>query len=640
MSAVWRLATAGARAHRGGLVGPALALGLASTLLTVTGVLLETGLRAASAAPLSSRAVAGAQLTTLASSFAGTALVVVVLVVATTVSLALRRRREELALLRAVGATRGQVRRIVASEVLQVGLVAAPLGAVPGLLLARAMTPLLRDAALVAPDADPVLSPLPVLGAVLVLLPTALAAGWLAARETLRPPPTAAVREAEVEQPALGRRRSVAAAVTAVLGLAAAGTPLVVPGLVGSAAAASSALLLVVAAALAGPLLLAWGVERCAPLLRGTRHAPVRLAADNLQGFSRRLTAVVVPLALVVAVGAVQTSTDAAVSRAARAQLDAALGGDLVVTGGQGVPPEVADSVAGLPGVRASAPMATSVAEVRTDEDDLGGLSWETVSVRVLDPGTPATLLDPGVTAGSLAALSRAGTVAVSTDSALETGAGVGDELMMRLGQERFAARVVAVYDRGVGLGGYLIGRSTPAAHRAPTTIEALLVAADDPGVSARVRDRAAAAGLSVTTPGAYAGEAGSAEDASQRLETVLLLMLLVFVALGATDALVLTTVGRRRELALLHRTGATPRQLVVMTVLEALATGATAWAVGTVAVLPALLGVAGGLLGTALPVLDVPVYLTLSIGALALTLGASVPAGMRTIRAVTRLAT
>ncbi|WP_345741915.1 FtsX-like permease family protein [Serinicoccus marinus] len=111
---MWTLARAGARAHRGGLIGTALALGLAATLLTLTGVLLETGVRAGTGDPLSPGALAGAQLTILASSFAGTALVVVLVVVVTTVSLALRQRRPEFALLRAVGATRAQVRGIIA----------------------------------------------------------------------------------------------------------------------------------------------------------------------------------------------------------------------------------------------------------------------------------------------------------------------------------------------------------------------------------------------------------------------------------------------------------------------------------------------------------------------------------------------
>ena len=80
-------------------------IALAAALLAATGRLLESGLRA------SGTDGDPGLLAALAASFAGTALVVVVLVVASTVTLALRRRRRELALLRAVGATRTQVRR-------------------------------------------------------------------------------------------------------------------------------------------------------------------------------------------------------------------------------------------------------------------------------------------------------------------------------------------------------------------------------------------------------------------------------------------------------------------------------------------------------------------------------------------------
>ncbi|WP_238706084.1 ABC transporter permease [Serinicoccus marinus] len=402
---MWTLARAGARAHRGGLIGTALALGLAATLLTLTGVLLETGVRAGTGDPLSPGALAGAQLTILASSFAGTALVVVLVVVATTVSLALRRRRPEFALLRAVGATRAQVRGIIARETLQVGLLAVPLGALPGLALAQALTPVLVDAGLLVPGSRPALSPLPVLGAVVVLLPTALAAGWLAARETLRQTATSAVRDSAVEEGPLGTGRRIAAIGTAALGLATAFTPLVLPGVIGSAVAASSALLLLGAAALAGPALVAWSVDALTPLLGGHRHPPTQLAMDNLRGFSRRLAAVVVPLALVMSTGVIQTSTDTAVERAAHRQLAASLGGDLVVGAGSPLPAGTAERVAAMSGVHETTVLSSTPAQVRTDDEDLAGLAWETVTMRVVSPDAPASLLDPGVSDGSLVSL-------------------------------------------------------------------------------------------------------------------------------------------------------------------------------------------------------------------------------------------
>ncbi|MET0448844.1 MAG: FtsX-like permease family protein, partial [Aeromicrobium sp.] len=302
MSAGRRLAAAGLRAHWSTMAGTGLVIALASTLVTVNGVLVESGLRESSGG--------GGMLITLASSFTGTAMVLVVLVVAATTTLALRRRRRELALLSAVGATRGQVRSMISIEVLLLSAVAAPIGSLPGLVLARTLDPSLRRAGIVDADFVSTLSPWPVLAAVLVVVPTALVASRLAARETVRVAPTTAIRESSVEATRVGAVRRIAAIVTAVSGLVMAFTPLVLPGTAGSALAASSAFLLIGSAALAGPLLVEWSFGRAAHLGAGRGGAPTRLAMGNLRGFSRRLTTVVVPLALLLAVGTTQTTVD------------------------------------------------------------------------------------------------------------------------------------------------------------------------------------------------------------------------------------------------------------------------------------------------------------------------------------------
>lgn len=585
MSGVWTLAAAGARAHRAAFAGTALTLAAAGAVLSVVGVLLETGLRGGAD-------VDGGMLVALASSYAGTALVVVLLVVSATVTLALRGRRCELALLRTVGATRRQVRGQVAREVLLVAALAVPLGALPGTLLSGRLDPLLSDAGVLAPGAGLALSPLPALGALALLLPTALLAGRLATRETLRTAPTAAVRESAVEPPTVGTTRLVVALVLAASGLSAAFTPVVVPGTIGGATAATSAFLLLGALALAGPPLVGWAFGR----VPESRDPAARLAVHNLRGFSRRLTGVVVPLALALAAGTVQTTVDDTVVEAAHRQLSAAVGTDHVVTG----------EVAGL-----GTPLADVSAEVRTDDEDLpGALVWEDTALRTVPASTPTAVLDPDVTRGALADLATPGTVAVSSDFAFELSVGLGDEVTVRIDGAERTLDVVAVYERGLGLGGFLVDPGTlgdPVAHTA-------LV--DGPV--------AAAPGRTVQTAEEYAAAATSSAGADQRLSTVLLFLLLVFVGLAAANALVLTTAGRRAELALLARTGTTRRQLLRMTAVEAALTGLLAWAAGTLVVLPAVLGVTGGLLGPAVPVVDWATYGVLSGLVLATAFGAT----------------
>lgn len=623
-SATWSLALSGARAHRAALSGTALVFAAAGAVVSMVGVLMESGLRTGAGA-----------LTALASSFAGTALVVVVIVVAATVTLTLRGRRRELALMRTVGATSRQVRQLVSREVLLVALVAVPLGAVPGLLLARPLQPLLRDAGVVAVGGGLTLSPLPVLVAVALLLPVALLAGRLATRETLRSAPTDAVRSSQVESLTIGSIRRLLAAVTAVAGLAAAFTPLVVPGTIGGATAATSAFLLIGAAALAGPLLVGWAFGRTARLGGNRGSVARRLALVNVRGFSHRLTAVIVPLALALATGTIQTSVDRAINQAAHEQLGAAVGADLVATGPALSSSELA-RVTSAPGVTGVVPIADVPVQVRTDQEDLpDSLVWETTSLRAVPPGAPVATFNPDVTAGSLGALTTAGTVAVSSDTAFELGLGVGDSVDLRYADEEHQTRVVAVFSRGLGVGDLLTGPLTVADLGAEAVSGTLLVetaGADPATAAAALRE----AGLTVATAEEYVAASTSSDAAGQRLSSVLLLLLLVFVGLGAANTLVLTTAGRRAELALLHRTGTTRRQLLAMTATESLLTALAAWAIGTLAVVPAVLGVTFGLLGPAVPVLDLTTYGLLTGAVLVTAVGTTMATAVRTVRRAT----
>ncbi|WP_114423440.1 FtsX-like permease family protein [Nocardioides houyundeii] len=591
---MWSLARSGTRAHLAAMTGTFIVLALAGALVAGTGVLFESGLRT------SGDAGEGGLLVALASSFAGTTLVLVVLVVAATVSLALRQRQRDFALLRAVGATRAQVRRLVGLEVVLVGLVAVPAGAVPGLFGVRLLTPLLADAQMVPAGFTMTRSPLPVLAAVAFLLPVSLLAARLATRETLRTPPTTAVRQSVVEPDSIGPVRRTSALALAVCGLVAAFSPLVVPGTIGSAAAATSAFLLVAAAALAGPLLVAW-------VLGATHRVPggpaTTLALANTRGFSRRLTTAVVPLALVLAVGTVQTTVDDTVAEAATRQLADGLRADLVVTS-PGLDAAGLAELAAVPGVESATALGSVTARVRVD-DELGGieaLSWEAAQLRTLPAGGAGRVLDLDVVEGDLAALDRPDTVAISRDASLDTGKSVGETLLIRWPSGGEApAEVVAVHDRGLGFGGYLTGQATPAAHGADAAPDTVLLTTSDPDAQQAV----AALGLTVRDEAGYVAAASAGDDAGRALSTAMLLALLLFVGIAAANTLVLTTAGRRSELTLLRRTGATNAQLVGMAGVEALVAGVAAWVIAVAAVVPSVLGVSFGLLGPSVPPID-----------------------------------
>jgi putative ABC transport system permease protein len=601
------------------MAGSALVVALAAALLTATGVWIEAGIRLAAG----STDPAASLLVTVASSFAGTAVLIALLVVASTFAGALRPRGREFALLRAVGATTRQVRQLVTAEVLLVFAAAAPVGAVAGLALAPLPRGVLESGGIVPAGAAVPLSPWPVLGTLLLLVPTALLGARMAGRESARLSPASAVQRSAVEPRGVSRVRATTAAVLAVGGLVLACVPFVAPGLLGSAAASTSAFLLLIAAALIGPLLVRWAAERGLALTAGRPHAVPTLALANARGFSRRLTGVVVPLALLLALGTVQSGVNGAVVDASEQQVRESLTADLVVTAPDGVTDAQAAAVAALPGVAEVGTTALLPAQVRVEADDedlpfLNGLSWESTALRTVPAGSG--LVDADVRAGSIDDLAREGTIAVSGEAAVTGSAAVGDPVDVRLGGAERTLTIVAVYERGLGLGDYLVGPALAAGASDGTLLVRAAAPGDVPGIRAAVTE----AGLDPTDVAGYARSVRDAAAAEQGLSTTLLIALLAFVAVGAGNALVQLVGSRRAELALLRRTGATRRQLVRMVAAESAILTATALVVGTASVLPALLGIGQGLLGVPLPVVD-PVVTGSLVGVVVL-IGVTIP--------------
>jgi len=619
---MWQLASSGVRAHRGAFAGTAVVLAVAAAVLAVTGVLFESGLRLQGGADPTS----GGLLVALASSYSGTLLVVVVMVVAATVSLALRSRRREFALLRAVGATPSQVRSAVTLEVGVVALVAAPLGALAGLFGARLLDPVLVRSGMVAPDFVSSLSPLPVLAAVALIAVTAVPVGRLGAREAARTAPTAALQQSAVEDSQVGPARRLTALAMTVGGLGVAFSGLWIPGTIGGAMASVSAFLLIGAAALAGPVLVGWIFDRVARMHPAGGRPATMLAVRNVRGFSRRLTTVVVPLALVVSASTIQTSVNQALTTATEQEFVAAVSADLVVTPTQDAPQDLTAQVTQVRGVAAAVPLATVPAQVMTDSEG-GPMAWEAAALRVVPAGT--TALDPDVVAGSLADIDAPDTVAVSSDTAFTTGAGLGETLRLRLGDDEVDATVVAVFSRGMGVAGVVTGPATAEAHGLPVIADTLLVDLADGADATETAAAITALGATAADPQTHISTAITTAGDENEVGTALLLLLLAVVAVGAASTLAMTTVARRDELALLHRTGTTRRQLMAMTTVEAAITGVTAWVVGTVAVVPALIGVGAGVLGGP-PVVDVAAYGVVSAAVVALALVATALAARR----------
>ncbi|NKS01130.1 FtsX-like permease family protein [Rhodococcus hoagii] len=571
---------------------------------------------------------ARSELMMLSGSFAGLAILIAMFVVASTLSLSIQQRRREFALLRAMGATPGQVHRLVGSEVLLVAGVAALLGAGPGYALARVLGAQFAEAGVLSSDFALAYSPLPAVVGVLLAVVTARIAAAVAARRPARLDPTEALRESAVEPSSIGKGRLVTGLVFGAGGLATSMLPAVLPGQAALAGAGASAVLLVISVALLGPMLVGGAVRVFGGPLRRSASPALVLAAANSGARARRLAAAITPLALAIAIGSVQLFTQDTVAAAADHQSRAGITADLVVTAPAGLAPDLVDAIEAEPAVRAANPITRTQALFTTGGDSP---STDPYPVQGIDPAATDSTLDLDVRDGDLGQL-REGTVALSTDAAFSMSAGVGDTVPLRLGDGTLVTpTVIATYGRGLGFGDVTLPTPQVLAHTTTGLTDMLLVAAE-PGRVDEARAAITATGGVVVSDHAEFAAAGQEQRRTQAwVSIVALAVLLGYLAVAVVNTLVLATAERGREFALLRLVGASSRQVRGMMRAESVIVVTVAAVVGSLIALPPLAGVAAAVSGRPIPSVDPRVY--------ALILGVTVLLGLVAIAIPTRTA-
>ena len=568
-------------------------------------------------------AAARSGLLLLSGSLAGVAVMTAVFVTAGTLSLSVLGRRREFAMLRAVGAGTGQALGLVVREVLLVSAAAAVLGAAPGFGLAALLGGQFADAGVIPESFRLAYGPLPALAAVLISVAAAVGASFVAARGTVRTPPTAALRESQTESARLGRGRVNTGLALLAAGLLAAVVPVAVPGDGGLAAAASSILLLVIGTAVLGPWLVTAVLKLLRPLLGRSASASLVLAEANAGAFPRRLAAGIVPLALAVALGSVQFFTPTTVEAEAERQArDGTVAAYLVSAPASGLSADTAERVAALPGVQSATAVARSA--VLADTRFLGMEDGVTpYAVQGLDPAELDGTLDLQVREGSLDRLAEPGTVALSVDLARAAGVAPGGEFGFRFGDGTPAtAVVVATYERGLGFGDVAVANDTLRAHTTTGLNDHLLVSAAPGTDPAELEAAVAGLGLTLLDRDGLAAAGAAERNAESWVSVIAMLVLLGYLAVSVVNTLVMATARRRPEMLLLRSLGASDAQLRRMTGAEAALVVAVAVAVGTVLAVPPLMGIAYSVSGAPLPTAVPWAYLALAGATAALGLG------------------
>ncbi|MGX1548139.1 FtsX-like permease family protein [Streptomyces adustus] len=574
-------------------------------------------------------ATTGSTLVVLASAVAGNIFLVTVFVVASTMSLALAHRRRETALLRAVGATPRQIRRMVAAEALMVALLGGVLGWPLGVAIVHWIRDRLAGHGFVPPDFQPVIGPLPAVGAVVITVLAACTAALVAGRRATRIRPLEALGEASVERRKLGRARLITAGVLVlgavalfVTGLAQRGDFATLAGL-----ANSLVLVMVIAAAVLGPLLSRASMRVLGPLLRMSRVTGY-LAAENSMAHPRRLAGAVTPLILAVSFAATVVFAQTTAQHAAEEQLRAGLVADHVLTAPQGVAPEIVEQVRRLDQVEAATGVARStVVAVRSGA---GKEQLVSLSAQGVDPKTLGKTMDLKPREGSLERLDRT-TIAISSVASSWLDLDVGDSVRLRLGDGTpLTLKVAAVYERGMGFADITFEHDLLLAHTTSRLEQSVLVraAAAAHGIAPALAEVAQRYPGTVVQDRLAIDDQLHQQEANAWVNYLIAGLIVVYTAVTVVNAQVMNTVARRREFAMLRLIGTTPAQVMRMMRGESLAVVLAGVGIGTLTAIPALALVCLALTGSFWPTVPPLVYLLIAGGTAVLTMTAAlVPA-------------
>jgi putative ABC transport system permease protein len=525
--------------------------------------------------------------------FAGIALFVGSFIIWNTFSMQVAQRTRELALLRAIGATRRQVMGTILVEAVVLGVAASAIGILLGVGMARGLSALMSGFGISLPTAAPRIQASTIAIGLLVGVVITVLAAVAPARRATKVLPVEALRDTGPASEGFSRTRLAIGVV-----LVAAGVVTLLLALFGPAPA-----LLIAVGVVAAVL----GVTTLAPLfmrglaalvgwpLRG-RGLPGDLARQNAMRNPKRTAstamALVIGLTMVSAVSvfaaSLKTSFTDILSNSTNADL-------YVLTPSsqsEGFSPKVPRMVQGVDGVDVVSRTGFGQAEI----------DGESAAFTSIDPATVDAAMDLGMVSGEASELTDSG-VLVHEKLATANGWEVGDTVPAMFagstkGDGSAELDIQGVYDgQGFVNTEYVITNDAHTAYY-PDRLEgtAMVLLADGTdvaGAEQRIADAIAnQPDATVMDQTEFQGAMSSVINQLLGLVTVLLLLAVVIALLGIVNTLALSVFERTRELGLLRAVGMTRGQVRAM----------VRWESVVISMIGALLGAGLGLgLGLAL---------------------------------------
>jgi len=498
--------------------------------------------------------------------FAFIALFVAIFLIFNTFSMLVAQRTRELALLRAVGASRGQVRRSVLAEAFVLGLLAAVLGVVGGILVSQGLRLLLKAFGADLPSGPLVIEPRTLIVSLVVGVVVTLVSAYVPARRAAIVPPVAAMRD-EVSLPArsllvrtiIGGVLLVVAVLTARGGLASTDDGTRAAQLVGLSALCALIAVIALAPILGKAVLrvLGWPFSG---------SAIGRLARENGRRNPRRTaataSALAIGLALMTAIGVIASSTKASVADV----VDSTIGADFVVFGAKFQPfsPKVYDAIKDTPGASVVTYVRQVPIKVQDQQSVLTGV----------EPEKFPQVVDLTFDSGSIQGLGL-GSAIVDDKTAADLNLAVGQTVEGTFVNGKSSLVIRGIYQQAGAYTGWITSIPSLMSIGARELDTAVYVKAADGTDPAALRvelDKELAAFPSVTV----LDQASLKDQINGQFDRVFgfiyaLLALAVIVAfIGIVNTLALSVHERRREVGLLRAVGTSRPQVRRMVVLEA----------------------------------------------------------------------
>ncbi|MCK1794483.1 FtsX-like permease family protein [Streptomyces sp. XM4193] len=482
--------------------------------------------------------------------FAGIALFVGIFLIANTFTMLIAQRSREIALLRAVGASRRQVVRSVLIEAGLLGLVASAVGFALGIGIAAALRPLLNSSGAGLPAGPLVISGGTVAWSLVVGVVVTVLAAWLPSRRASRIAPIEALSTVDLAPPvrAMRLRNTLGGVVT--------GLGVLIMLYLSTLEKVEEPELMV---AMAGSALTLTGMIMLAPLLSRplvnlmgrltTRFFGIggKLAQENALRNPRRTAAtaaaLMIGLTLITGLSVAGNSTEIAIKEEAVKGMTA----DYKVTMERGMDPELGDRIGDVDGVEHAAQLASASIEA----------SGRFAMMTGADPQKLGEVLDLEFSSGSLADIGP-GRIAVSESFAEQTGLAEGDTVTTTVGTGEGTEKltVVGVYGDSRLVSDAIATMDDVLPNSYDGTLDSVLVK----GGGASETDLREALGnsplLKVRSPEQLTRDEAGSINTMLNMVYGLLAMSLIIAVLGVVNTLAMSVFERTREIGLLRAIG------------------------------------------------------------------------------------